>query len=765
MQLTADFSSDNLAPVHLVVSKVTSGRKTYRYARLMQSYRRKDGRPAHKVLANLGELPDQMIENLRVALQAAREGKPVVLGEIERKIIAPIPVERNYRYLDLAVLLELWNGWRLSALFERLLPQEQDEVPPGLVVAALVLMRCVEPASKLESTRRYRDTALPELLGLAPEQFNNSRLHRVLGALDAANAGLQATLPLIHRDRRGRLAAYFLDVTDTWFEGRGCALAERSRTKEGLRNRRKVGVVLLCDDRGFPLRWEVVPGKRADSKCLGDMVEVIKSCPWVGDGPVVCDRAMGKASSVALLVKSGLRFLTAVPRNEIESHTAGVPYQSFETFEPEVDLDPSDDDVDDLEATTEAFEEDVSRARELAEQAGLTKVTDTLYVLELGLSVRLLDEAERRWVGPEDEDPEQLVGAASALAWARIFRRLLETGEAKHRAALAELTGVSRARVTEVMNLLRLDPAVQEEALAGAYGPISDHAMRPIVKLEGAEAQRAALRAHAAQEAEQPTGRAFRPRKLRTTETQKVRHVAYFNPELLVRQRLRDRRRRRALEVFVDELNEQLRSPRSRRDEAAIRAEVLGRLGEQRSLRLYDIELAEELDAATKKKRYQVALVPREEAWSRRRRYQGFVLLVGHRDLPQSASEVAELYRAKDVIERDFRTIKSVVELRPVYHYTDPKVRAHVTLCVLSLLLQRTLESKLEAAGRTMTASSCLETLATCHLNRYESNSALSRLYEVTRPTAEQRDILKALGMGRLVDDAEVTERLEPRRS
>lgn len=63
------------------------------------------------------------------------------------------------------------------------------------------------------------------------------------------------------------------------------------------------------------------------------------------------------------------------------------------------------------------------------------------------------------------------------------------------------------------------------------------------------------------------------------------------------------------------------------------------------------------------------------------------------------------------------------------------------------------------------TTSSGPQTLATCHLNRYESTSALSRLVEVTRPTAEQRVILKALGRGRLVDDAEVTERLEPRRS
>jgi transposase len=153
----------------------------------------------------------------------------------------------------------------------------------------------------------------------------------------------------------------------------------------------------------------------------------------------------------------------------------------------------------------------------------------------------------------------------------------------------------------------------------------------------------------------------------------------------------------------------------------------------------------------------------REVERERRRRYQDFVLLVGHKDLPQKAAELAELYHAKDVVERDFRIIKSVVELRPVYHYTDPKVRAHVTLCVLSLLLQRTLEMKLAAAGRAMSATTCLELLKSCQLNQYESSGEISAVYQLTQPTAEQKDILKALGLSHLVDNGEVSRRLVPR--
>ena len=57
--------------MHLQLTKVRSGRSTKRYARLVQSYRRDDGMPAQKVLANLGELSDQEVQNFRVALEAS----------------------------------------------------------------------------------------------------------------------------------------------------------------------------------------------------------------------------------------------------------------------------------------------------------------------------------------------------------------------------------------------------------------------------------------------------------------------------------------------------------------------------------------------------------------------------------------------------------------------------------------------------------------------------------------------------------------------
>lgn len=43
-------------------------------------------------------------------------------------------------------------------------------------------------------------------------------------------------------------------------------------------------------------------------------------------------------------------------------------------------------------------------------------------------------------------------------------------------------------------------------------------------------------------------------------------------------------------------------------------------------------------------------------------------------------------------VERAFRTLKTTLELRPIYHHKNEQIRASVLLCFLSLLLMRILE-------------------------------------------------------------------------
>jgi len=58
-----------------------------------------------------------------------------------------------------------------------------------------------------------------------------------------------------------------------------------------------------------------------------------------------------------------------------------------------------------------------------------------------------------------------------------------------------------------------------------------------------------------------------------------------------------------------------------------------------------------------------------------------------------SAEDIALGYKQLIQVERGWRTLKTHLELRPVYHRLEARIRAHVLLCWLSLLLIRIIEN------------------------------------------------------------------------
>ena len=717
----------------LVRTRVRSGKSFKVYTRLVESYRRPDGMPAQRVIANLGEMSELEFQNLKLALKASKQGRSVVLRD------APSwrsRITANLAYLDVAVALEMWRSWGLSGLLERLIPERKAAVGAADVVCALTMQRCVAPGSKLAAGRWFGRTALPELLAVEPEQFHNTRVHRVLDALDRVEGELQESLAKRYQYRDGAFATLFVDVSDAWFEGRGPDMAERARTKEGLRNRHKVAILLLCNERGYPVRWKTLPGRTKDHQALGELVEEIEAEPWVSGVPIVFDRAMGRAGSVARLWASGLRFVTAVARTEIRSYTDALPAEAFEQIAG------ADDDAE--------RERQVAEAGRIAEAVGMQKVDERLYVLDLGVAGRRL-RLESGGPGAEDEaEPEGLGSGPKWLARARKYRRLLAERQYGSQAELARQQGVSRARMSQVMALLRLDEELQRQVLAGRYGSISEVKLRQIAKLRTKAAQRRALADHSG--GGRRPGRDRAAPKARVVEA-KLRRVLYFNPQMLVDQRAVATRQRQEVEALIADLNRRLARRTKQATVDEVLAEVHGILASRSMLSVYDVRLSER----TRKGRPHLAveLVLNEQAWSKRRSCDGFVLLVAHPDLPHSAAELVALYRAKDAVEKDFQTIESDLKLRPVFHRTDPKVRAHVTVCMLALLLERTLEQRLAQAGRPMSAGGFFELMSSVHLNLVATEPDQPPLSMATEADVEQRKLLELLGLDHLIDETE----------
>jgi hypothetical protein len=69
---------------------------------------------------------------------------------------------------------------------------------------------------------------------------------------------------------------------------------------------------------------------------------------------------------------------------------------------------------------------------------------------------------------------------ARLMALAIHFDRLIREGKVTDYAEIARLGGVTRARVTQVMNLLNLAPGLQERLLSGVVASESERTLRRV---------------------------------------------------------------------------------------------------------------------------------------------------------------------------------------------------------------------------------------------------------------------------------------------
>jgi transposase len=100
--------------------------------------------------------------------------------------------------------------------------------------------------------------------------------------------------------------------------------------------------------------------------------------------------------------------------------------------------------------------------------------------------------------------------------------------------------------------------------------------------------------------------------------------------------------------------------------------------------------------------------------------------------------DVALGYKQLMEVERAFRTLKTTLDLRPVYHRKDERIQAHVFLCFLALLLVRIAERKTK-----MTWDRIKDQIERLHLGEFFSKDG--RVLQPTELTTEQLNILKQL--------------------
>jgi hypothetical protein len=112
--------------------------------------------------------------------------------------------------------------------------------------------------------------------------------------------------------------------------------------------------------------------------------------------------------------------------------------------------------------------------------------------------------------------------------------------------------------------------------------------------------------------------------------------------------------------------------------------------------------------------------------------------LLSTSDESLSVEDIALGYKQLLEVERAFRTLKSSLSLRPIYHSKDDRIRSHVLICWLALLLVRLTEVETD-----MSWAVIRRIMQRLHLGEFLNEK--NRVLRHTALSSEQANILKRL--------------------
>jgi len=307
----------------LRVATKKHGTATYRYLQLCDAVR-VGGRPRDRVLYSFGNL-----DRIPQPTLAALSDRFAQLADDGRTRVSALTTERVWEYGAVAVALHLWELFGLTERLRRLWAGRLRRFDPVPYLQLMVANRLVDPRSKLGVSAWAERVGVPA----AAQATSLHRYYRALDALLAVKQPLEEELWAASRDLFNlELDLVFYDLTSTYFEGLGPGDARYGYSRDHRPDLRQVVVCLACDQHGFPIAHEVLPGNRADVTTVLQTLETLRERFAIRRCVFVADSGMVSAANLAALDEAGYGYVVAVKRAQLPGMAAllAVPLDEYQ---------------------------------------------------------------------------------------------------------------------------------------------------------------------------------------------------------------------------------------------------------------------------------------------------------------------------------------------------------------------------------------------------------------------------------------------------
>ena len=311
--------------MHLGYSTSTYKGQTYKSYNIAESYR--DGKRVRKrVIWRLGKLTEQQAEQIKLILQVVQSEDQVVTR------LKDIVVQESRAYLDIALVIALWDQWQLDEAFNY--DVTNSALPTHTMARILTINRCTDPCSHYSVPLWVKRTALREVLGIDLSGLNDDKIYYELDKIHNNKVSIENYLfKRIYSDNPGAFDFVNYDLSTTYFVGYKCSLSAFGKGKIECHGRRQVLLGVLINDEGYPFKWDVFPGNTAEVKTLKTNIDACKTRFDLGmkNVTLVFDRGIISDDNAHLIEDAQMKYISALDRNQIPG--CGVDLDSFKELD------------------------------------------------------------------------------------------------------------------------------------------------------------------------------------------------------------------------------------------------------------------------------------------------------------------------------------------------------------------------------------------------------------------------------------------------
>jgi transposase len=225
------------------------------------------------------------------------------------------------------------------------------------------------------------------------------------------------------------------------------------------------------------------------------------------------------------------------------------------------------------------------------------------------------------------------------------------------------------------------------------------------------------------------------------------RHLLCFNPEKFIQERKDRAEKIESIKKYFENKNKVLSQSKKKRNRGQLREELQKYLKNRGAHKIFRFRLY------SMGKSFKISYRTDDIQVRELAKFDGIYVIASNvKETKATAEDLINAYRDRMEIERSFHQLKSFVEIRPIYHQIESRIKAHIGICVLSYLLNTTVKHMVRQKKNfeELTAQSVYSYLNSCKLIELQANG--KKKLKITTPTSDQIKLTKILADENIFD-------------